>query len=264
MMPLPGANATYDAESAVHASALPAGTTPRVLAIVAKYPCPGLVKTRLGATLGHVEAAALYRAFLRDLARRFTTAAQRDGYTLVWAYAPGAGDLRAVVGSGAHLLAQRGADLAERLYHICVDLGTLGYRRIVVMSSDSPHLPATWVRAAFETLHQQHAVLGPAHDGGYYLVGVRADPEPPDLFRGITMSTPQVFTDTMERARALRVGVGMLPATFDVDDADDLIVLSRALDEQQTGVAAAPHTLATIRRLRRRGALPLAPLEQVG
>lgn len=224
------------------------GPPSRVLAIMAKYPVPGTVKTRLAATIGAAQAADLYRAFLRDLAVRFTRAAQRDGYRLVWAQAPGPGDLREVVGGSARLLPQRGDDFAERLYHVAADLGAAGFQRVVVISSDSPHLPGAWVRAAFSALDRSPAVLGPADDGGYYLVGVRPAPTPPDLFRGIRMSTAQVFAETLARAAALAIRVELLPATFDVDEAADLQRLARAL-AQGSPAAASPHTRAALRRL---------------
>src|SRR5260221_3940794 len=241
--------ARLDAGSARSAHAV----APRALAIVAKYPHPGAVKTRLAATIGPSEAATLYRAFLEDLSRRFTRAARREDYALVWAQAPGPGDLREVVGTSASLLPQRGDQFAERLYHVCADLGAMGFRRVVVISSDSPHVPSTWVRAAFDALDQRDVVLGPAEDGGYYLVGVRADCEPPDLCRGIQMSTSRVCAEPLCRARALGLEVALLPTTFDVDEAPDLTRLLRAVQRPRHGVAAAaPRTLAALRRLRLR------------
>jgi rSAM/selenodomain-associated transferase 1 len=224
------------------------GLAPNALAIVAKYPTPGAVKTRLGATLGLGEAALLYRAFLCDLARRFGRAAHRDGYQLMWAQAPGPGDLRTVVGTHTQVFAQRGDTFAERLYHVCADLGAEGYRRVVVVGSDSPQVPAAWVRAAFTALGRWEGVLGPAEDGGYYLVGVRAEPAPPDLFRGIQMSTPHVLSDTLRRAAELGVEMELLPTTFDVDEASDLPRLARALTTRDPNVHA-PHTLAALCRL---------------
>ena len=221
----------------------------RALAIVAKYPTPGVAKTRLAARVGAREAAELYRAFLYDLAARFTRAARRDGYALVWALAPGPGDLREVVGAGAQVLPQRGDDFAERLYHVCDDLRTAGYGDIVVSSSDSPHLPASWVSSAFAAIGTSRIALGPADDGGYYLIGLRANPHVPDLFRGIEMSTPRVCAETQARARGLGLDVTLLPPTFDVDEAADLERLACALLYAGAEAAPAPRTLAALRRL---------------
>ncbi|HEY7835554.1 MAG TPA: TIGR04282 family arsenosugar biosynthesis glycosyltransferase [Ktedonobacterales bacterium] len=244
----------------------------RALVIVAKYPRSGAVKTRLAAALGVGGAATLYRAFLLDLAARFTPAAARDGYALVWAHTPDPGDLRAVVGVEAQLLAQRGAELGERLYHIGQDLAARGCTDVVIVSSDAPHLPASAVRDAFRAL--EHAAtpsvaLAPSEDGGYSLVGLRATPAAPDLFRGIEMSTPQVYAQTLERAAALGLAVIALPVIFDVDGPSDLRRLAAALatvpedtsaetaEPGGTIIAAAPHTQAALAAL---GIIPGGPI----
>ncbi|HEV2236284.1 MAG TPA: TIGR04282 family arsenosugar biosynthesis glycosyltransferase [Ktedonobacterales bacterium] len=220
-----------------------------VLAIVAKFPHPGQVKTRLAAGIGAEAAARLYAAFLRDLAARFNPAATREGYALVWAHTPGLGDLRTIVGDGARLLAQRGVDFADRLDGIARDLAGAGYRRTVIASSDSPHLPAARVRDAFAALARADVALGPATDGGYYLVGFHARPAPPDLFRDITMSTPHVLDDTLRRAARLSLRVAPLPATFDVDEPADLLTLARALAAPGPDADPAPRTLAALAEL---------------
>jgi rSAM/selenodomain-associated transferase 1 len=220
-----------------------------VLAIVAKYPRPGAVKTRLAAAIGRHAAAHLYTAFLHDLAARFGLAAARDGYGLVWAQAPGPGDLRTVVGDDAHLLTQRGEDFADRLAAVGWDLAGTGFQRIVIASSDSPHLPAARVRDAFAALDDADVALGPAADGGYYLIGFHARPTPPDLFHRITMSTEQVLADTVRRAQRLRLRVHLLPTTFDVDEVADLHTLASALAAPSPDTAPAPRTLAALRLL---------------
>ncbi|HZC07183.1 MAG TPA: TIGR04282 family arsenosugar biosynthesis glycosyltransferase [Ktedonobacterales bacterium] len=208
------------------------------LVIVAKYPEPGAVKTRLAALIGAEWAANLYRAFLGDLAERFSAAQCVDGYRLRWACAPGLrppGALRRVVGNGGVISAQRGVDFAERLYHIACDMRLAGYRRLIIMSSDSPHLPTGVVSAAFAALDTADVALGPAEDGGYYLIGLTLDgcvggPDaPPDLFRGIRMSTATVCTETVDRAHALGLSTALLAPTFDIDEAPDLARLWDAL-----------------------------------
>jgi rSAM/selenodomain-associated transferase 1 len=221
----------------------------RALAIVAKYPHPGRVKTRLAAGIGADAAAQLYAAFLRDLTERFSPAAAREGYRLVWAHAPGPDDLRAVVGAGARLLTQRGADFADRLDAVAHDLAAAMFQRVVIASSDSPHLPVVRVCDAFIALDDADVVLGPATDGGYYLIGFHATPTPPDLFRGIAMSTERVLDDTVRRADNLRLRVRLLPTTFDVDEPDDLLTLAHALTAPGPNADPAPHTLTALRGL---------------
>ncbi len=223
------------------------------LVIVAKYPHPGQVKTRLGASIGYAAAAALYRSFLSDLAGRFGEAAERDGYRLRWACAPGHGSLREIVGADADVFTQRGTNFAERLYHLAVDSQNAGYRRLVIMSSDSPHLAAGVIRDAFLAATPGQVVLGPAEDGGYYLIGFDLGAGVPDLFRDIEMSTPQVLEETLARASMLHLSAQFLPVTFDVDEVADLRRLARAL-----GSDSAPSCPATVAALAQLGLLPRA------
>jgi len=208
------------------------------LVIVAKYPEPGVVKTRLAALIGAPQAATLYRAFLGDLAERFGAAQRAAGYHLRWACAPGRRPveaLRGVVGDEGDIFAQRGDDFAERLYAIACDVRSAGYRRLVIMSSDSPHLPTGAVRAAFAALDSADVALGPAEDGGYYLVALPLDGPacqrgaPPDLFRGVQMSTATTRASVSARAQALGLSTALLTPTFDIDEAPDLARLWVAL-----------------------------------
>jgi rSAM/selenodomain-associated transferase 1 len=222
---------------------------PDVLAIVAKYPRPGEVKTRLGAAIGYMEAAILYQAFLADLAARFTRSAAEHGYSLQWACAPGSGRLQEIVGLDATVHMQRGVDFADRLYHLAVDMEASGVQRLVILGSDSPHLAESQVQEAFLAIEPGQVVLGPAEDGGYYLIGFDFTAGVPDFFRGIEMSTPRVLEETVARASALNFSVCLLSATFDVDGIDDLERLALKLEGATAPVC--PCTLATLERLRR-------------
>jgi rSAM/selenodomain-associated transferase 1 len=225
----------------------------RALFIVARAPIPGWTKTRLGHAIGHEAAAQLYAAFLHDLGARFTAAAKRDDYDLFWFYAPAGEDedeFAAHAPVGGALLRQDGPDLAARLRHGFATLAARGYGRIVVIGSDSPHLPEARVREAFAALDDHDAVIGPAHDGGYYLLGQRAHPHPADLFTGIPMSTSEVYVRTCARAEALGLEVATLPATFDVDEPADLAILRAALsDAPSVEASPAPATLAALEAL---------------
>jgi uncharacterized protein len=216
------------------------------LVILAKYPQPGKVKTRLGATIGLDRAAQLYRAFLADLRDRFDVAQHAGSYTLRWACAPNAASLAPLLGPQARLFTQQGDDLGERLYNACVEMYALGYERLVILGSDAPQLPASTVARAFVLLNRYDAVLGPAEDGGYYLAGLHLRPEPADLFRGIHMSTPDVLRDTLRRAATLGHSVALLEPAFDIDEAPELARLATALC---AGNAVAPHTQRALARV---------------
>lgn len=229
------------------------------LFIVARLPVVGQTKTRLGRALSYEAAAALYAAFLRDLGKRFSDAAMRDGYDLYWYYAApdeyGEAEFAVCVPAGGRLMRQPARDFAARLWHGFAELAARGYERIVVLGSDSPHIPADRVRAAFAALNTHDVALGPARDGGYYLLGQRrawhtashAALWPADLFTGIQMSTATVCAETLARAEALGLRLAMLPTSFDVDEVSDLETLAAALRSAPSdGADLAPATLAAL------------------
>ncbi len=221
----------YEPRKAAEQTAASTSRPKQALFIVARAPVAGQTKTRLGAVIGHEAATALYQAFLRDLGARFTRAAARDGYDLYWFYAAPCGlseaEFAAQVPSGAGFIRQDEGDFAARLWQGFQAVRERGYERIVVIGSDSPHLPAAWVAQAFAALETDEVVLGPACDGGYYLLGQRGVPV--DLFSGITMSTSTVYAETLARARAAGLRVALTPATFDIDEVDDLNRLRQVL-----------------------------------
>lgn len=222
-------------------------TTRYALVIFAKYPEPGKVKTRLAKDIGAQAAADLYRAFLLDLAERFSTASTDGQYDLYWACPPSEHALAEIVGADARILLQRGDELDERLYHACEDMAAVGYQRAILIGSDAPHLPASTITEALIKHGADDVVLGPAEDGGYYLIALDLQPEPPDLFRGIEMSTEHVFVQTATRAMVSGLTVAGLPRLFDVDTRDDLTRLARLLNPASGGnPALAPNTAQSL------------------
>jgi len=134
------------------------------------------------------------------------------------------------IASGRHrLLAQRGRDLGERLSFALEDLLADGYESAAIMNSDSPTLPREYLKQTFDLLAEpgDRVVLGPADDGGYYLIGLKR----PDrrLFEGVTWSTNLVLDQTLERAQQIGLDVALLPEWYDVDGASDFERLVREL-----------------------------------
>lgn len=238
------------------------------LFVVARLPVSGTTKTRLGAAIGYERAAALYAAFLRDLGARFARAATRDGYDLYWYYtAPddaSDADFAMVVGPGGGYFRQPAGDLGARLQHGFATLAERGYERIMVLSSDSPHAPASWIADSFDALRTHDVVIGPARDGGYYLLGQRiAGSGPVDLFSHIEMSTSRVYDATLACARAAGLRVASVPVTFDVDEAADLELLRLVLaGAPSCGADEAPATYAALTSLLGEGGLTARTLEQ--
>jgi hypothetical protein len=197
------------------------------LAIMAKAPRVGAVKTRLCPPLRPPEAAELARCFLLDAIDRVTTVA---GVRPVLAYAPveARGEFERLA-PGFALLAQRGDDLGARQARLLEEVLALGHEAALVIGTDSPTLPAECVDEAVGLVMARDVdlVLGPTDDGGYYLIGLRRPC--PALFEGMPWSTSAVLGRTLERAQRLGLRVACLPAWFDVDTKADLERLAAEL-----------------------------------
>ena len=210
-----------------------------VVGVMARYPEPGRVKTRLARSLGDAAACDLYRAFLLDLAARLRTSRRQ----VIWLVHPPDRDLREVLGPEASCRPQRGNDLGARMHQAFVELTAAGYERVIIIGADMPHLRDEWLDEADAALDVADAALGPVRDGGYYLIAMRA---PHDLFTGVPMGTPTVLATTLARAETAALRMHLLPQSFDVDEVADL----RRLREEMTrpGVPPMPHTRAVLSR----------------
>jgi rSAM/selenodomain-associated transferase 1 len=207
----------------------------RALIVVAKVPSPGQTKTRLCPTLTPQEAVELYRAFLLDTLQLMQ---QVEGAECVIAYLPDDAEpyFRSIAPEGFQFSPQRGHDLGQRLGHVLASCLADGYDEAVVMNSDGPTLSASYLFEAFRRLDQPEidVVLGPSDDGGYYLIGLKRACAA--LFE-VTMSTPKVLDDTLDRARQCGLVVSCLPPWYDVDVCEDLVRLIAELDSLPEYVA---------------------------
>jgi rSAM/selenodomain-associated transferase 1 len=184
-----------------------------------KQPQHGSVKTRIAVELGDDIATELYRCALTDT---LASVSSIDGVTHVLSYAPASLDSRRYFEQAARsfvLLPQRGATLGDRITHALADL-LKKYKPVVLIGSDSPDLPAQLITDAFVALRTADFVLGPATDGGYYLVGLNA--MRPTLFERIDWSTARVAQQTMERAVKAGLRTVSLPIWHDLDTVEDL------------------------------------------
>ncbi|MCY3822851.1 MAG: TIGR04282 family arsenosugar biosynthesis glycosyltransferase [Nitrospinae bacterium] len=221
------------------------------LILFAKPPLAGRVKTRLAQSLGREGAARLYACFLRDAAETALALSEaRPGAGLVCEWALEQGDSLDefpltdwLPGPCLHR-AQTGADLGARMAAAlgrCLAFG----RRAVLIGTDFPDLPHEVLSDAFKKLEsgdEPRITLGPAADGGYYLIGMNRFL--PEIFTGISWSTSGVLSRTVEKARARGAGTALLPEWRDVDDADDLEALKGRLSKN---ASRARHTQACLR-----------------
>lgn len=188
-----------------------------VVVLMLKAPQPGTVKTRLAADIGPAEAARVYRV----LAERQLAAIPPDWPVEVhFAPAEAAAEMRAWLGPRPALFAQAEGNLGERLTQAVADAFSRRAPAALIIGGDCPELDAPTLLAAAETLRRHPLVLGPATDGGYYLIGLT---QPlPTLFADIPWSTERVLAATLRQAATLKLGVHLLPAKGDVDTLDDL------------------------------------------
>lgn len=230
------------------------GTEP-ALGLMAKWPEPGRVKTRLVPPLTPLAAAQLYAAFVTDLTRALDPI--RAEKTILVAGAPADLDLdrpRAPHALAAALPAdwprwpewpvrtQRGADLGARLAAAFADLD-VGRRPVVLVGADHPDLPAGEVATALAALGDGDAdlVLGPTVDGGYYLIGL-ARPVP-EILSAMPWSSPDLLRVTLDRAVTLGLRVTATRPWYDVDRPADLAFLESHL--RLLALAGGPHPAAT-------------------
>ena len=216
----------------------------RALVVVGKAPIAGQVKTRLCPPLTLAQAAGLHHAFLGDTVALASAGLVAD-VAVLYPPRPGAeAALAAAVGSAVRLLPQRGEGLGDALAGAAADLFGHGYDQVALLSSDNPTLPPAYVAAAFAALDRHDVALGPAEDGGYYLIALGRPHL--GLFERITWSTAAVFAETCERAAALGLRVATTPRWYDVDD---VAGLRRLFAEVEAGGGStASHTRAFLRR----------------
>ena len=210
-------------------------TRKAALIVFAKVPIPGRVKTRLAEMLDLQDAARLYGAFLQDLLLKYSELPAHVRLYLAPVDEPLPPGFAP---AGVTLLQQKGEGLGERMLNAFVETFAAGYERAVVVGSDHPTLPAAFIELALAELEEPLSiVIGPATDGGYYLLGMN------DLFplllRDMSFSHADVFEQTMERAGHLDAGVTVLPEWYDVDAPGDLV---RLVAELRNNPDAAPRT----------------------
>jgi len=213
------------------------------LLVFAKAPRAGLAKTRLAADpgVGAQRAARLARAFLADTLALGRQLAPR---TLELHYAPRDAEAElAELAQGYTLRPQAEGDLGGRVAAGFEQAFARGAQRVVVLGSDTPQLEPRRLLEAYAALEARELVLGPSHDGGYYLIGL-ARPAP-RLFEAMPWSTPYLAEATLRRAAELGLSSAVLSPERDIDDARDLAWLVRALERRPATTAVhTRHALA--------------------
>ena len=195
--------------------------------VFAKNPIPNAVKTRLIPTLSPEQAATLYAAFLTDWCE---TLAELPDVDLIIAYTPAEAqfDLQVLIREDAIYIPQMGIDLGERLTSATQWAAEHGWTKILLVGSDSPTLPISYISEALTRLDSRNIVIGPSTDGGYYLIGFSVKTlatTVPHVFENIAWSTAEVFQQTVARVHAAEATLGLLPPWYDIDRTEDLAFL---------------------------------------
>jgi rSAM/selenodomain-associated transferase 1 len=209
----------------------------RTLVIMAKAPRPGAVKTRLNQSLPPAAVVALYRCLLQDtvaLARSLN-----DVDVAVMCPESDKEELTHFLDNAVPVVAQNGEGLAAGLVSVFAHFTSAGMQRVIAFNSDSPHLAPSILESAFQSLSESDLVIGPTHDGGYYLVGAKA--AYPTLFENDGLGTSSALERLVARAKALKLSRSVTETFYDIDVAEDLI---RLAPELALAPARAPRTAA--------------------
>ncbi|NUM73224.1 TIGR04282 family arsenosugar biosynthesis glycosyltransferase [candidate division KSB1 bacterium] len=186
------------------------------LLTVVKFPEPGKVKTRLAAEIGDELAAEVYCHFIAQTFARVKSLTEATPFV---AFTPEekATEFQRMFPGGQRWFAQiNSSNFGVRLRHAVQAVLQQDYQRVITIGSDSPTLPPAYLKEAAEALASHDLVLGPAEDGGYYLIGLKSAPA--ELFEGIAWSTEKVLQQTLAAAQRLGLRVHLLPEWYDVDD----------------------------------------------
>ncbi len=222
------------------------------LIVFFKWPEAGSVKTRLTPPLTSSDAARLYAAFVKDTFAKVTALpdVQIFGYVAgtLGTSQPLETDLKALP---LTLRMQHGNNLGERMSNAFQEVFSDGFQRVVIIGTDSPDLPLSYISTAFDTLHlpQDTLCLGATDDGGYYLLGMNRFF--PEVFQHVPYSSAETYRATLKQIASLPARLFTLRRWYDIDTLDDLSRLALSLHAKDL-----PHTASALSQLSYRLPLP--------
>jgi len=192
----------------------------RAALVFVRAPVRGRVKTRLAAAVGADAALRIYRRLAEHTLREVLGLGGEVQVRVHYTPADAGDAVRAWLGAGPVYLPQGDGDLGGRMEDAFARAFAAGAERVVIVGSDLPEVSTALLRRAFDLLDAHPAVIGPARDGGYYLLGVTR--LVPGIFDGIAWSTPRVLAETLGRFRSAGIDPVLLEELADVDEVDDL------------------------------------------
>ena len=218
-----------------------------IILLFIRVPAKGSIKSRLAAAIGEDAALELYKNFILDIIDTI----EKSGYQFrISFHPPDAGAVLAGwLGPRHHYMPQGGNDLGENMERAFGQVFTEGFTSAVLLGSDIPDLTPAVLCEAIESLRTSDVVMGPAADGGYYLVGCNRDTFLANMFHGIAWGTNTVFQETMSILRRASLRVHLVPEWQDVDTRDDLKSL---FDRNKGTIFDKSQTMAYLMRNRSR------------
>ncbi|SHN20819.1 hypothetical protein SAMN04488057_110138 [Cyclobacterium lianum] len=196
----------------------------KAIIVFQKYPEPGKVKTRLAATIGASKAANIYACLVRHTHRQVQAL-----NAVIFVYYQGPITTEEYPKLGYWFQKQQGIDLGERMSRAFQEVFKKGFEQVLVIGTDCLELESKHLYQAYSSLDKKDIVIGPARDGGYYLLGMRK--YFPGLFQGIAWSTSSVFEATLKNAQSDGLSCGLLETLNDVDRYEDLGKLKEILEQ---------------------------------
>ncbi|MDD5712177.1 MAG: TIGR04282 family arsenosugar biosynthesis glycosyltransferase [Smithellaceae bacterium] len=210
------------------------------LIVFARYPEQGKVKTRLLGDLPEEAVCRLYTCFVADLIEMLGGC--RGHLRLAFTPADKTQEIKSCFPGCRSYLPQVGSDLGERMREAFQACFAEGFAKAILIGSDCPDLPADIVTMALGALEELDAVIGPAYDGGYYLIGFRRERFLPTVFSGIPWGEKEVFGLSLERIKNAGLKVCIAPFWRDIDTIEDL----RALKRESAAARSCPRTAALL------------------
>lgn len=193
-----------------------------LLIVFVKYPLPGMVKTRLARDVGNEQAACLYKNTAELVLARAAPPCLQGEYATAIFFSPAEHEVPVRQWLPRHDLyfPQQGVGLGERMLNAFRKGFSDGYTHISIIGSDCPDVSGEIITRSFALLDTRDAVIGPACDGGYYLLGLRQ--AAPGLFTAVDWGTGKVLGQTIDRMRTLKLSCALLPELRDIDRMEDL------------------------------------------
>ena len=211
-------------------------TEKNALVLFARDPVLGQVKTRLQASFDEATILELYTCFLQDSIDKICSL--NGVKPFIGAYPSTSSKFFENISAQGKVsvFPQEGDDLGERMKNALLKLLEDGFQNVVIIGSDSPSLPPSYIEMAFDS--DKEVVLGPSTDGGYYLIGMSR--KVTDVFSGVSWGTDAVLSQTLDRLNESRVELKLLPLWYDVDRPEDLKFLKTHLALMEHGGEAIP------------------------